>query len=302
MNALVLSGGGSRGSWQAGALKYIGEKTKYMGSSCPYSSGFPFVSGTSVGSINAAGIAMFPPSEFFEATQHVVTLWNQIHKTSDIWCLRKPMGAPALWNPSLGTNEALVKFLTDVVDIPAIVKSGITLRLPAVNLETGSLYEYGIEDLKKFGINPILASASFPIAFPPVCVATGWMTDGGIIDMAPLGCAIDAGANRILVLVTRNPNGVEPKPRCEMKNAFQVASRVLDIVTQTILENDLKICESTNEKIRKGQAPDKKEIQIDLIGPSQPLGDSLDFSEALMKVQMTQGYADARAYFEKKGI
>jgi len=290
MKALVLSGGGSRGSWEAGALRYLGEAGY---------GGYEFISGTSVGSINAAGLAMFSPEEFAAATEHVHNLWvEKVTKTSDIWKLRFPLGIPALWNPSIGTNKQLAKLLDGLVDMEAIKASGIQLRLPAVDLETGKLYEYTVEDLEKYGIAPIMASASFPIAFPPVEIANGWMTDGGVIDMAPLGAAIAAGADEIMVLVTRDPKGVAYKSRHEMGNALKAASRILDIMTQTVLEGDLRMAEMTNCLVDTGHAmaKGKRKVDITVIGPSKPLGEALDFSGELMRQQNDQGYEDAKQY------
>ncbi|MBW1878801.1 MAG: patatin-like phospholipase family protein [Deltaproteobacteria bacterium] len=51
--ALVLSGGGSRGSWQAGALDYFADSNAFPG-------GFGLIHATSVGAINALGLAMYP--------------------------------------------------------------------------------------------------------------------------------------------------------------------------------------------------------------------------------------------------
>ena len=288
--ALVMSGGGSRGSWEAGFLKYLGEV---------YSKGFGFISGTSVGSINAVGVAMFPPEHFADAARYVSELWtDKVTKTSDIWQIRQPFGIPALWNPSIGTNVALDKLLTSVVDIDAVKASGIILRLPAADLETGKLFEYTVDDLVKYGIAPVMASASFPVAFPPVEIAGEWLTDGGVIDMAPLGAAIDAGAEKILVLTSRSPDGVAYKSRKEMKGTLAVAERIIDIMTQTVLEGDLKVCELTNVMVDAGLASDKKRVEVGIFGPSKPLGGSLDFDGKLMKQQMDLGYEDAKRAHE----
>jgi len=287
VKALVLSGGGSRGSWQAGVLKYMAE------AQC---GGFKFVSGTSVGSINACGVAMFLPENFPDATEYIDTLWRtKVTKTSDVWKLRCPLGIPGLWNPSIGTNDQLRKLLNDVVDIEAIVQSGIMLRLPAADLETGDLRTYTVGDLAQYGIEPVMASASFPLAFPPVEVGGHWMTDGGLIDIAPLGAAIDAGAEEVMVLVTRNPKQLPFKSRKDMKNVLQVGLRDLDIMEQTVLESDLKVCEVYNKILASGvELEGKKAVKVTVLYPLEPLGDSLDFSGELMKQQMDQGYSDAK--------
>lgn len=291
MKALVLSGGGSRGSWQAGALKYLGEKGY---------GGYGFVSGTSVGSINACGVAMFKPENFSEAVEYITALWTtKVTKTSDIWQLRCPLGIPALWKPSLGTNDQLRKLLTDVVNIPKILESGIALRLPAADLETGALRVYTADDLKEYGVEPVMASASFPVAFPPVDVGGHWMSDGGLIDIAPLGSAIDAGADEIMVIVTRNPKQIPYKSRNDMGNTLAVGIRDLDIMEQTVLQDDLRVCGIYNKLIDDGhEIKGKRKVKLTILYPLEPLGDSLDFSGALMQRQMAQGYSDAKVLLD----
>lgn len=292
MQALVMSGGGSRGSWEAGFLKYLGTiKPK----------GFPFISGTSVGSINAVGLAMFPVERFPDATSYVNKLWTEkVTKTSDIWTLRWPLGIPALWNPSLGTNKAAEKLLTEAVDIEALKASGITLRLPAADLETGKVIEYTTEDLVKHGILPVMASASFPVAFPPVEIGDNWLTDGGVIDMAPIGAAIKAGATKILILATRDPEGVPFKSRKDMGNTIKVADRIIDIMTQTVLEGDLAVCKLVNYLVESGHPlfSGKRQVETAVFGPSKPLGDSLKFEGAVMREQIDLGYEDAKKAHE----
>jgi predicted patatin/cPLA2 family phospholipase len=121
------------------------------------------------------------------------------------------------------------------------------------------------------------------------------MTDGGLIDIAPLGAAIDAGADEIMVLLTRNPKNVPYKSRNEMGNTIAVGLRDIDIMEQTVLEDDLRICRIYNDLIDAGhEIEGKKKVEVTVLYPKEPLGDSLDFSSALMQKQMAQGYSDAK--------
>jgi len=288
MDALVMSGGGSRGSWEAGALLYLAEvRTR----------GFEFVSGTSVGSVNAAGIAMFPPEKFKEAVAFTVDLWKKrVTKSSDIWSLRFPLGIPGLWNESVGKADALDGLLRDVVDVEKIRTSGVTLRMPAVDVLTGKLVEY--DETSPDIVKAIMASASFPGVFPAIEDGDMWMTDGGLIDIAPLGAAIRAGASRATVLVTRDPNMVRTVTKEEMGAVHKFGYRVIDIMSTAILQGDLNTCGLVNELVDAGKRPGKRKFPFDVISPSVPLGNSLDFSGDLMKRQIDQGYADAKADWE----
>ena len=69
MRALVLSGGGSKGSYQVGALKYIlGEKRVVYDALC----------GVSVGAINVAFLAMFKEGEEVESSEKLSYMWSQL--------------------------------------------------------------------------------------------------------------------------------------------------------------------------------------------------------------------------------
>jgi len=311
MRGMVLSGGGSRGAYEAGVLKCMGEIARLAMSGEPgwedaaawgFHNGFETFGATSVGAINASGLAMFPPSQFAEGCDYVVHLWvDKVKKTSGIWRLRCPFGIPALWNPSLGVSDPLRGLLTEVVDIEKIKASGIQLHLPAVDLESGDVRAFGVDDLDRYGIDPIMASAAFPVAFPPISIADWWLTDGGVVDIAPLKPVIDAGADEIVVILCRNDKGMAYKPRREMGNALEVGLRVLDIMTQAVLLGDLQMCDIYNHLI--DVAPDhpkvrgKRKIKIITVAPEKPLGEQLDFSEKLIKERIDQGYEDARRVF-----
>jgi NTE family protein len=310
MRGLVLPGGGSRGSWQAGALLYMGESGRF-------DDGFQFGSGTSVGAINISGVGMFPPEKFPEAAAFIAKMWREdIQKTSDVWSLRFPVGVPALWKPSVGTATALDAFLEKHVDIAAIQKSGVQIRYTAADVETGELVIYSGEDLLEHGVKPIAASASYPMAFPPVEIQQYWLTDGGVRETAPLSAAIKAGCDEIVVIPTRDPHIVERRSRSEINNALEFGQRCLSIQFHEVLQNDLKACRQHNhwsklpEVLRARGVPEetieavcaelkpRKHIDLTVIYPSKPLGTSLDFSGDLMKKQLEQGYEDARSLFE----
>jgi predicted acylesterase/phospholipase RssA len=284
-----------------------------MGESGHFDKGFDFGSGTSAGAINIAGVAMFPPERFAEGAAYVADMWRtKIQKTSDVWSLRFPLGIPGLWNPSVGTSKAEEKLLNGVVNIDAIVESKMKLRLAAVDMETGKLVLYSVTDLVRHGIKPILASSSYPLAFPPVTIEDEWLSDGGLRDTAPLGAAIDAGCDDIVVLTTRDPYVMEPKPRSEMSNVFTFGIHALSIQMHEVLNSDIRVCQLHNhwsrlEQVLRAQGvaegviedvlaemEPKKKVDLTVLYPLKPLGTSLEFKGEVMKRQIEQGYEDAR--------
>ena len=67
--AVVLSGGGSNGAWESGVLwglLHYGEPADYV---------YDVVTGVSIGSINAAGLAVFEKGKELEASDFIYSTW-----------------------------------------------------------------------------------------------------------------------------------------------------------------------------------------------------------------------------------
>lgn len=76
--ALLLSGGGNNGAWEAGVLYGLvnyGDPTDFA---------YDVLTGVSAGSINAAGLAGWEVGKEVEAAQWLSDLWKNL-KTSDVW-------------------------------------------------------------------------------------------------------------------------------------------------------------------------------------------------------------------------
>ena len=283
MRALVLAGGGSKGSWQAGVIKALAHHPEYHG-------GFHFVAGTSVGALNAAAVAMSYKSDFPESALLLDEIWNS---KLDIWKLKFPPYLSGLWSNSIGTNKGLRKLLESYIDCKRIKESSVALSITTVSLQSGKIRRFTDQDAQL--VEGLLASSSFPIAFPPQEIDGELYTDGGVRDVAPLGQAIKAGATEIVVVLCSDPDALEhaPLPQSRLKRVPKVAMQVVEIMAAEILMNDIRKCNLTNALVDAGQAEGKRRIKLSVFFPQRPLGDSLDFSPNLMKRQFAMGYADA---------
>ena len=70
--ALVLSGGGSNGAWEAGViwgLVHYGNPDDYK---------WDVVSGVSAGSINASAISVFAPGDEVAGSEYMVKTWGDL--------------------------------------------------------------------------------------------------------------------------------------------------------------------------------------------------------------------------------
>lgn len=284
MRALVLSGGGSKGSWQAGAIKALADSSWGK-------KGFDFISGTSVGAINAAGLGMFRKEALRSAAIILEGLWYDRLK---IWRLKFPWYICGLWSPSLGTNKPLEKFLDKNLNVEDIRKSDVDLCFSAVDIESGELKRFGkdTKDIK----GAVMASASFPLAFPLREVGRRLYTDGGVRDIAPLKPAIDAGANEIVVLMTDNPfdAGEIEAPT----NALSMGMRIVNLLTTEVLLNDIRRCYKINEQII--HHPGKKKVLVHTYWPEEPLADSLNFKTKIMRRQIEQGYNEVHKQLQDR--
>lgn len=246
MIGLVLTGGGARGAYQAGALLAIAEIT--------HARELPFrvVSGSSAGSINAAYLAS-RAREFGAATSALGDLWSTL-RPSDVFRTDTLtlMKTATEWGADLGLGgwigtgrgkalldsaplHALVARSLDIATIHANIESGHVhgLAVAATSYETGlgvSFFEGASSILPwsrvtrigkraHIGIEHVMASAAIPVFFPACCIDGEWYADGSIRLSTPLSPAIRMGADRILAIAVRHahvavPTSPSPAPPC----------------------------------------------------------------------------------------
>ena len=285
--ALVLSGGGTKGSWETGVLRYLADQGH---------PGFQYISGSSVGALITGGLAMFPPEQFAEAVAFVESIWRErITSARSVWRLRWPLGVPGLWNPSFGLNDPLKELLEECVDVEKIRSSGIQIRINAVDLLTGTLkvYDQDTDDI----VRAILASAAFPIAFPPVGIGDRLEVDGAVRDFTPVKAAVNAGSNDVTIILTERSDRLSTVSRDQVSNSFQVTQRLLRIIFHEIVQNDIHQCQKINRLLDRGMLSSKcgyHQVKLTVIQPSKPLGGPLEFGRELIERQLHQGYEDAR--------
>lgn len=286
MNALISAGGGSKGAHSAGVMWYVAMRGPYAD--------FQYMSGVSVGSINTCGWAHSNDLEY--AADRVKNLWFSIRKNSDIWRWQIPVPLfrylPALWKDSLADTSPLRDFLERWIDPDAVRSTGIKCAWPAADLTTGSLrvFDESFPDM----VSAIMASSAYPGMFPLVQIEDHWYSDGAIRGLSPIRGAIRAGCSRILCVLTHDPNkkSSNGRPRSVLaRSKLELDARIDDALLEDILK-----CERKNLLIREGKQ-EGREIQIDAIWPSRPLGDSLVFDPSRIREDFNLGYSDARNYF-----
>jgi NTE family protein len=236
MNGIVLTAGGARGAYQAGVLKWIGERQRWAHGTTP----FPIVAGASAGAINGAMLAC-GAQQIGAATRALAALWEGL-RIRDVF--RTDVGSLACtaatlvqgfalgrFSPNTGTQalldaRPLRKLLERHLPLPQIaasIRSGAlhALAISATSYRSGRSFTFvqGQRDQKlwqrrrrvalatEIGLEHICASAAIPIVFPPVCVplagAETYFGDGALRLVSPFSPAIRLGATRVLGIGVR---------------------------------------------------------------------------------------------------
>jgi NTE family protein len=278
--ALVLSGGGARGAYEIGVLRYVlGKLTPRLGDSAR-----PRIfSGTSVGAINACAIAAHHDVADF-GIRHLAERWRQLGLEHVFQLGWGDLAALVRWLFGSG-NPGGPRSLLDAKPLAELVRSVIPWRslhqgvadrrvigvtVSATDVETGHtvvfmeteatppLFSSGDRavDWTVVRLTPqhALASAAIPIIFPTVRVAGRMYSDGSLRQNTPIAPALRLGAGRVLVVGLRTPRSMEPH-RLERQDAedqqalsspLYLFGKLLDALLLDRVENDLSNLRQVN--------------------------------------------------------
>lgn len=326
---LVVGGGGARGAWAVGALKYLffdkAEK-------------FDFVVGTSTGS-TIAPLAALGVNGFDALKENYLhTSWDEIfgHRMlcrseawNGAWALFT--GKDSIYTTDRFRDTILTKHLTqerwEQLQDPA---QSAEAWVCAVNIRDGKKCYYCARNMgmtREGFASAIMASSSIPILMPKTRLSYGgttdWFLDGGVKEMVPLGHVIRLGATDIRVITM----GVDPLVEAgEYPHLPDVALRTAELEEEETTENDLWTCELVTreldwrERLRVRLKNAFSAAQVDAIfaattaageplmtgtgpmvpvtcrrlTPKVPIGPTHVFDEAMMAQYFDQGYDYAR--------
>ncbi len=183
--ALILAGGGARGSFQAGVWKYlvqIGWKPD-------------IICGTSIGAVNAAAIGA---GMDIKTLIHLWTTYNRrrMYRLNLLQFTAYFFSRRAV-KPLLDTRP-LKKILQENVDFKALKKSKTQIIITAVNMLTGHPEFFTQKEIQ---LEHILASSAMPLLFPWQEINGTPYWDGGVMVNTPIAPALDFGADEIIVVL-----------------------------------------------------------------------------------------------------
>jgi predicted acylesterase/phospholipase RssA len=235
--ALVLSGGGAKGAFTAGVVKYLMVELGLN---------FDLVVGTSTGALIAPLVASRDIANLIHFYENV----EQQDILKDRPDLLAFLFSDAL-NDTKPLERLITKFFGDRKRYESLVRSPTEMFVTVVNMQTGEI-EYGNQhqDPKPRLLKKILASACVPVMMPPVKIGRHQYVDGGVKEIAPFSKAIDEGATHI-VSVILSPDAIHREPaRKEFTSSMEILKRSLELLTEEIVDNDLKVATVYSEAIR----------------------------------------------------
>jgi NTE family protein len=288
--ALVLPGGGARGAYQVGALKAISELLE--GQHNP----FPVICGTSAGAINAAVLASHA-HEFLTGVERLEQFWRSMHcdrvYRTDAWSVLKSgmrfaatllSGGLIKTNPrAFLDNMPLRLFLQQELRLDGIQTAldlgalrGVAITASGYSSASATSYFQAKSEIKswqrtrrrglatKLDVHHLLASAALPIIFPAERIGNEYFGDGGMRMIAPLSPAIHLGANRIMVIGTRDEKpDLPPQSPAEYPSAGEIGGYLMDTIFMDRLNADLARMKRINKTL--ALVPAEKRSQAGMI-------------------------------------
>jgi len=238
--ALVLSGGGGRGAYHVGVLRFLEEHEWRP----------DIVVGTSIGAVNGAAIA---------SGHNAFSLWSlwQRLRTQDV----QKANLNLVRNYLLDTNPLRETLQRDGwVNFDRINSSeaGVHLRVTATEVNTGHLHVFGNSAdiypsrmrLEPLSLDHIIASCSIPIVYPATQLHENLYWDGATVANTPLGPAIDAGAEEIVVVIMTPWEEDEAYETETPRNFLSAASVTLEWSLLASFQADLKLFRRINDLVR----------------------------------------------------
>jgi len=258
--AYVLSGGGAKGSFQVGAMRYLEEKGIRPEA----------VYGTSVGALNATGYA-------FRGMDSVEAFWRGIKGKGDIL-------SSNWWRPcaaGIYSTKPLRKILEHEILGPDLNPTCDAIVCYVDLIDLAVKYSNSSIDSKADFIDAALASASIPFVMEPV---RGTWVDGGVREQTPLLKAIEDGYTEIYLILCNPVEEVDARKWSpSWPKIVSVGIRATDGLEHEVFMKDLDALLLNTQ------------ITVHTIANPSFLIDTLEFSPDKIKVMVDRGYTTAKA-------
>jgi NTE family protein len=288
--AIVLSGGGARGAYAAGVVRYI---VQDVSEALGRPAHFDIISGTSAGAINATWLAATMDDPEY-CGQRLWYQWRSMRlketvnvSYQNIWTMVRRLLADTSENslePRPGRSYSMLdtSYFTKLIsqeipyaNIASNIHNGIldALTITATDVHTGRTMVFvqaerselppwtrdprRIASSGPITADKVLASAAIPILFPAVKIGERWYFDGGLRQNTPISPALRMGAKRLMVislLSAPTPPRFEPRPeQIETPTVSFLIGKLLNALLLDPLDYDLSFMERINAILRHGE-------------------------------------------------
>jgi len=283
--AVVLSGGGARGAYQVGVLRWIAQQYPELR--------VPILTGVSAGAINAAFLAG-RPEPLPEAMDLLAELWGGLSTEeilqADVFSLLSN-ALKVLMNLGSGGAKLAprVRGLVDTSPLERTLQRALNPGGIADNISAGRLTAVAVSATSyrtgrtvtfvqaasgirmwertrrhsvstRLDVDHVMASAAIPLFFPAQSVDGEWYGDGSLRQGSPLAPAVYLGADRILVVSSRYGPGPRDQKETD-QDGYPPAAQILGLMANSIfldnLDADVERLERINEIVAR--VPDKKQ-------------------------------------------
>jgi len=307
---LVLTGGGARGAYQAGAVLAISEIVP--GHALP----FPILAGSSAGSINVAYLGS-RADDFPQAARDLADLWtslepSKVFKTDAVTLAKTGVG----WIEDLGfggwIGTGRGKSLLDTAPLRELLHAQFDAAALAHHVRAGRVrgagitatnYESGLavtffegdasiapwNRVTRVGLRAaidfrhVLASSAIPVFFPAVEIDGDWYADGSVRLSTPLSPAIHMGAERIVAIAVRHEAeraaGSAPREPVGYPTLADTGGVLLNALLLDALESDVERTRRINltlsllaPEVRASQRTQLRNVDVLALRPSVDLG------------------------------
>jgi NTE family protein len=271
--ALVFSGGGAKGAYEAGvALALAGRGVAVR-----------VAAGSSAGALNAAAVAD-------GRLDRLEALWRGITR-EQVYALRPGVFLAGLlpgWLSLLALDEAgslldarpLRALIAGAVDLDRVRASPVALRVVATDLERR---EARVFDNQTVTVDALLAASAVPGLFSTVTVDGAVLVDGGVVARAPVLEALHGSVSVARVVV------VQSYATAERGQPPTTLRRLLEEAFETSMVHQIR----RDVELARLKHPT---VEVQLLAPTSPLFlRPLDFDGPALGRALEQGRADALA-------
>lgn len=305
MRVLITSGGGAKGAFSVGVLRYLKEKQ--------HIENFDFISGTSTGALIAsiASIGRFDKlAEIYLGTTNAGVLGpqNLIDSIAN--------GDRFIFNTDPLRDQ--IEHNIDKATFDEIMASNTTLCFNAVSLQTGRVTVFATKEINRSAhydtkiitdhpmfINALLGSSNQAVFLNPIRIGNDDYVDGGNRETVPTRVVVEnlnTQEGHEIFILSNNPNEILKIKDDKLKNILDVLLRAIVMFIQEVRENDLEVMAKYKTFYDLNKASPNQKIKIyyfcpdDDLDPEFPTG--LRFEKGRMMQMMATGRRIADEIFQ----